>query len=126
MQALSGYKIKDTMTLKARVSRTGSGIPRIIPRDHRRLIRSGDLDLVKFYLSLWSVFREMRFDGDLSINSITDSPRYREDKLQEYINYIPTFIDALRSCHISDRSLNRFRPEFEMFAINKSSPFALD
>lgn len=71
-QAMSGYMIPDTSPLKCRVSRTNSGIPRIIPNHHRKMIRMGNLKVLQYWLTIFSLFRVLEYPGKMDISTITD------------------------------------------------------
>jgi hypothetical protein len=47
-QSCGGHIVKDLTELKFRISRTNSGLPRVIPVQHRQLIRAGDPKVIKF------------------------------------------------------------------------------
>jgi hypothetical protein len=73
-QAASGYILSDIGTVsKVRISRNGSGLPRIIPSNHRRIILSNQVykyPLIKFYLTLFYLYRLITFEGKGDISSI--------------------------------------------------------
>jgi len=74
-QSCSGYVIKDFTKVGPRISRTRSGLPRIIPSSHRLLIinkRPGYLILIRFYLSIFYLYRVLEFKGKVKLNTITD------------------------------------------------------
>lgn len=82
-QAAAGMKISATQDLGPAVSRSKSGLPREIPVIHRQAIRKGDLLILRFYLTLFSIYRVLEFPGTLKLNTITDpgidvSPMVRE------------------------------------------------
>jgi len=51
MQATAGMKLPDPRSLGIAVSRSSDGLPRIIPREQRRLIRSGNVKAVRIWMS---------------------------------------------------------------------------
>lgn len=51
MQAVGGMRLEATQDLGPAVSRSGSGLPRIIPREHRARIMGGDRVLLRIWLS---------------------------------------------------------------------------
>lgn len=57
MQYLAGWKHKSSQCLGPSVARTHSGIPRVIPLQDRRSIRSGDKICIRFWLSLFQLYR---------------------------------------------------------------------
>jgi hypothetical protein len=74
-QSVAGYVLYDVTPLGPRVARTGSGLPRLIHANHRLIIinkRPGYLLFVRFYLTVFSVYRVLEFPGKLKLNTITD------------------------------------------------------
>lgn len=69
-QALGGLPLKDLGPLKCRFSRNNRGIPRIIPVVHRARIRAGDMQIIRFWLSLFSIYRVFHFPYLLNLNTI--------------------------------------------------------
>jgi hypothetical protein len=51
MQAAGGMKIKSTQSLGIAVARSSDGLPRIIPRVQRGLIRSGNRKAIRIWMS---------------------------------------------------------------------------
>lgn len=49
-----------------------SGLPVIIPTYDRRLIRAGSASVIRYWLTLFSLYRVLKVDGKLKINTITD------------------------------------------------------
>lgn len=47
MQSVGGSRISSTQVLGPAIARDGSGLPRCIPRDHRRRIRAGDVFILR-------------------------------------------------------------------------------
>lgn len=70
-QVVAGYKISDLGPLKCRISRSKTGLPRIIPKFHRKLILQGDLNVVRFWMTLFSLYRDLHIIGELKLKSIT-------------------------------------------------------
>nr|WAY16612.1 putative RNA-dependent RNA polymerase [Binucleate Rhizoctonia mitovirus 4] len=70
-QALGGFKIKSMNPLKCRVKRTQAGLPRLILSQHRAEIRKGNVKMIKFYLTLFNLYRVLEFPGSLKLSTIT-------------------------------------------------------
>jgi hypothetical protein len=71
-QALGGFRLKNTNPLKVRVARTkGDGLPRLILSQDRAQIRAGNFKLVKFYLTLFNLYRVLEFPGQVKLSTIT-------------------------------------------------------
>lgn len=76
-QAAAEHLLNDLTPLKYRISRTkGSKLPRIISVRHRLIILNklpGRYILVRFYLTLFSLYRLIYFQPIEDLSSITDS-----------------------------------------------------
>jgi hypothetical protein len=74
-QASAGHKVPDLTLIGPRVKRNQSGLPRIIPASHRLVIinrRPGWEYLLRFYLTLFSIYRVIPLRGKVKLNTITD------------------------------------------------------
>nr|QDW65425.1 putative RNA-dependent RNA polymerase [Rhizoctonia solani mitovirus 37] len=71
-QSLGEYVLKDPSPLKARPARTGTGLPKIIHAVDRGRIRAGDTRIMRFYMSLFALYRVLEFPGTLNLSTITD------------------------------------------------------
>lgn len=70
MQVTAGKKHKDLTQLGPVFARTKSGLPRIIPVEHRRRIISGDRLVVRAWLSLFGLYRVLDWKGVFSVDTI--------------------------------------------------------
>jgi hypothetical protein len=75
MQLAGGQVIKDQSIFGARVSRSNSDFPRIIPASHRKILLSNP-EFLRLWLSLFGVYRVLDFKGTLKTGTITDPSRY--------------------------------------------------
>lgn len=95
-QALAGHMIKDTGALNCRVSRTNTGIPRIILATDRALMRSDHFGIIRFYQTVFGLYRILSFEGKLKLGSITNpftgSMQYITT---EILPMVPIFINLL-------------------------------
>lgn len=89
MQAHAGHIIKSTRPLGAAVARSSDGYPRIIPSQVRRQMRAGNHDLVRFWLSLFSLYRVLTFPSRAKFHTITTPgvTPWLESRLAEEIKY---------------------------------------
>jgi hypothetical protein len=71
MQGVGGMKIRSTQSLGIAVSRSSDGLPRIIPRLQRQLIRGGNAKAIRIWLSFFSLYRVIEFDSKASLSTIT-------------------------------------------------------
>jgi len=80
MQSVASYRIHDISELKVRVNRTkGGGIPRVIPRLERIRIRKRDVACIRFWMTLFGVYRIMSFPSEIKYSTITDPSTSRLD-----------------------------------------------
>jgi hypothetical protein len=70
MQSISGKPHGSTQELGAAVSRTSKGLPRVIPVIHRNHITKGNVFYIRFWLTLFSIYRVLDYTGKLSIKTI--------------------------------------------------------
>ncbi|CCG47524.1 RNA dependent RNA polymerase [Clitocybe odora virus] len=116
-QSISGFKVDN---FSPRVSRTNSGIPRILPVHCRRMIRQGHLVYMRLSLTIFSLFRVMRYPGKMKISTITAPYSGTEQMIRIVTKDIPRFVRLF--CPSAGRSLIG---RFSYVVINKSSPMAL-
>lgn len=81
-QILSGYRLDDLTPLGPRIARTKSGLPRFIPREQRAKLRNGDYIAMRFWLTLISVYRNLKCDGFVKLSTIT-SPSTATPQIKE-------------------------------------------
>jgi len=75
MQSLGGYTPK-VKASPIRFSRSGDGLPRIIPLDHRKRIRNNDGSIIRLWLSLFSLYRVIDMKSQLKLESIYGHSRF--------------------------------------------------
>jgi len=112
-QASAGYIIPDLTDLKCRVSRDKSGFPRLIPSYHRKMIRAGDKLILRQWLTLFSLYRNLLYPGQLKLSSITN-PSKATSRASSISEYIPSFCALLPESGIT--SLSQFSSLFPQFA----------
>jgi len=83
--------------LGANVSVTRKGIPRILPVQHRILVSQGDVGVIRLWLSILGLYRELEFKGTLKLKTITqpgiDISGFRT---QEWVSWVPLFYEKAR------------------------------
>jgi len=130
-QSVGGYVIKDPSALGPKVSRTRTGIPRIIPSQMRQKIRSGDIVTIRFWLTLFSLYRVIEFPGKLKIATITDPGLEISRPLKEFDSFLVKFFIPLMRARVrlpvdGPRDILDPKAVFplaaEPFLIGKSSP----
>lgn len=98
-QSLGGFRLHDCSELKCRPSRTASGLPRLVLAADRALIRNGDTNIMRFYLTLFNLYRVLDFKGTLKLNTITDGFKGNMEPGGTYhrvISYIPAYVSMLK------------------------------
>jgi len=70
-QYVGGQRLYDLTPFGARVGRTHSGCPSIIPALHRARLRSGCTWTIRFWATLFGLYRVLEFPGKVKIGTIT-------------------------------------------------------
>jgi hypothetical protein len=95
-QACAGHMIKDTGLLKSRVSRTNRGLPRLILAQDRSKIRQDDFQIIKFYQTMFGIYRILDFKGVLNFKSIVQPfTGSMEFIVGEILPMVPIYVDLL-------------------------------
>lgn len=95
-QYVGGQKARSPWTLGTNIARTRLGIPRVVARVHRSLIRSGDPDCIRFWLTLLGLYRQVEFKGKLKLGTITAPGCVKADQVSEWQLFVPTFWVKMR------------------------------
>jgi hypothetical protein len=122
-QGVGRHRVHDLTELKVRPKRTRAGLPRIIPAGARKLIREGDLDMIRLWMTLLGFFRIMDFKGKLSFSTIVDpcTAKMTESFLQDWEMFINKhFLPTLGLLGETFKPLEQPQP----FKILKSGPTA--
>jgi tRNA pseudouridine-54 N-methylase len=112
-QSLSKYNVPD---ISPRIARSKSGLPAIIPAEHRKLILQDDVATSKMWSTLFSIFRDISYPGTLKLSTITNSNNMNPC-IYELWNYVPYFTKLFFIAE-SDKVLTMKSP----FSITTSSP----
>lgn len=70
-QSIGGQRLRNMTALGCRIARTGGGLPRCIPAIHRARIRQGDVWVIRFWLTLFGLYRVLSFLGRAKLTTIT-------------------------------------------------------
>lgn len=97
-QVCGGQKLSCLNGLGMRISRSKSGLPRFIPAYQRKLIKRGEFRVIKFWLTLISIFRDLHFLGELKLKTIIDPSTASSDS-QEIKKFIKPFTYLLWKGH---------------------------
>lgn len=93
MKLAAGERVKDLSPYGCRVACTGAGVPRIIPKIHRRALLSCDPRFLRFWLTLFGLYRVLDFRARFSVSTIvTPGPSLN---LEAYSWFIPYFFSDL-------------------------------
>lgn len=96
-QAIGGQRLHDLTPFGARVGRTHSGFPSCIPALHRARIRQGDTWTIRFWATLFGLYRVLEFPGTLKIRTITEPSRMDPSLGYVFSQFVTThFIKVLR------------------------------
>lgn len=124
-QAIGKHVVHESTAFGPAIARSKDGIPRIIPALHRVMIRRGDVRYIKFYLSVFNLYRLFDWVGPVKLTSITDrSSGTNTIDLSEFI--IPFF----RALPITPQQfytdlMTRYK-ELRLFDLFKSGPQTTD
>lgn len=115
-QVCAGYRLPCLNPLGMRISRSRSGLPRIIPAHHRKMIRAGDVVVTRFWMTCFSLYRDFHFVGELKLSTITD-PSTATSRASEVSRHLKSFI----TLYYKDQDRTFSKPG-SVFQILKSGP----
>jgi len=131
-QAIGGERVHDLSPFGARVSRTKSGFPRIIPALQRARIRRGEKGVIRAWMTLFGIYRILEVPYKLRLSSITDpGAPLPGEYLHEFSVFVTEhFIPSLRRLGVDGKFINAVKDPLKFmgklrakpFLINKSSP----
>lgn len=121
-QHLGGHYERDLTSLGPRVSRTGKGIPRVLPATVRKSISEGDSRSVRFALTIFALYRVIYFPGKLKLSTITAARTTSLQAERRLYTHISTFIRLFIGKR--NNGLQSLRPP-RPFEILKGSPNSL-
>jgi hypothetical protein len=125
MQSIGGDRVKDLSELKVRVKRSRPGLPKIIPVLHRRRMMSGDRTVIRFWNTLFGVYRVIEFPGTLKTKTITDAATsvLSAKRLLEVSKFIPIFWGGIFKNFAKEATFLRILNDpIKFFPIAKSGP----
>lgn len=123
-QVIAGYRIRDLTPLKCRVSRSKSGLPRFLPVQVRKAILRNNIVMIKYILTLLSIYRVLDFEGKVKLDSITDPSTASSRRIEDMLKYIPVYANMLLR-RVNKTSLYENLKDIEFSRILKSSPTML-
>jgi len=96
-----------------------SGLPSLIPLSDRRLIRQGHLGVIRFWLTLFGIYRVLKGPLKSKLNTITDPYTGQQEILMEFKEFIDIHLwRLLSSLNFTKRHVN---VESNTFVHNSSS-----
>lgn len=96
-QATGKMRLTDMTPLGTRFRRTGSGIPCVIPAIHRRAILKGSSIHIKFWLTLFNLYRILDIPVKAKIKSILDPSTMDSGSVLPALGkFIPIFVSELK------------------------------
>lgn len=98
-----------------RVSLSRRGIPNFLPRQARKELRRGNSRVLRFYLTLTSLYRVLDYKGKIKLSTITNPGR--EFDVIPYIDFLPIFFGYLKKS-MEGLEIGAVKP----FFISKSGP----
>jgi len=122
-QSLAGYRIINMTKVGPRVSRTGSGLPRVIPSNHRILMINrgpGCYLLMRYYLTIFYIYRVLVFPGKVKLETITSPGKYYDEN--RFGIHLENFITLVTS-KLKVKPLEFVRSKVKLFPIFRKSPF---
>lgn len=96
-QSISGYKIGDVTAIGPRVSRTKSGLPRILPVGARKELRLGNPLMIKWSLTLFAIFRVVEYSTVPKIETILKPFSGSSSRVYEIMSALPRIINKFYS-----------------------------
>lgn len=98
-QASNGQRITAVQELGVAVARTRRGLPRIVHPLSRKRIRGGSHWEVRFWLSLFGLYRVIDMPGKLKLETISRGPTVTVGFLREWVlwlaNFAPVILDQV-------------------------------
>jgi len=122
-QSLAGYRINDMTKVGPRISRNGSGLPRVISTNHRILMINrgpGCYLLMRYYLTIFYIYRVLVFPGKVKLETITSPGKYYDEN--RFGIHMENFI-TLISSKLKVKPLEFIRSKVKLFPIFRKSPF---
>jgi hypothetical protein len=131
-QYIGGQRLHDLTPFGARVGRTHSGCPSIIPALHRARIRQGDTWTIRFWMTLFGLYRILEFPGRVKLTSITDGTKMHPLLGSAFSQFVANHLLQVLKSHfhesgsVTDALWNeRGRGPLEFMAGLRAKPFLI-
>jgi len=93
MQALAGRCHESAQGVGVAIARSRSGFPRLIPSLHRKALLKGDTVLIRYWLTLFGLYRVLDMPGKTKLSTITQPSSRKEWVLREIASFAPRFLE---------------------------------
>ena len=113
----------DSFPSTPRVRRGMLGLPTIIPVLHRRRIAAGDISIIRYWFTLFSIYRVIEFPGKLSFSSITDPGKDLSSFLPDWSRFSGRFWRKLVKLQAIDE--DDLKSPLNLLARFRVSPFLI-
>jgi len=127
MKICGGDYVVSTLALGCNIARDRRGYPRLIPAIHRKQIRAGNLKLLKLWMTLFSLYRVLEYQGKFSIQTIiAPSVAKLDTVLDSFNSFLPLFLSALASLSSRWMDLKQISPDRgsrASAAVGETKPF---
>jgi hypothetical protein len=87
-QAIGGQRLTDLTPFGCRVARSRSGLPRIIPALHRARIRKGEVWVIRFWMTIFGLYRVLAFPGKVKLSTITAPSTFDSSLLYVFSQFV--------------------------------------
>jgi hypothetical protein len=125
LQQYLGHNVLDDVGAigQVRISRTSSGIPRILHPEFREGIRQGDFRIIRWCLSVFNFYRNLQMEGRPKLSTITAPNRGDMEVMPMLIEFIPPFLEAFVRSRFNQSAIAQIlKRNGGIFPIYKSSP----
>jgi len=118
---IAGSRVKSLREINPDLNlpRLTNGLPSIIPIPDRVLIRKGSSTVIRYWLTLFSIYRIISIPGNMKLSTITDGFKGNITILNDYCNLIKGIKGKLVFSQFLPKSSNL---ESTIFMISKASP----
>lgn len=89
-QVVGGQRLHDLTPFGARVGRTHGGLPSIIPALHRARIRRGETWAIRFWATIFGIYRVLEIPGKVKLTTITDGSTMDQSLVSEFSQFVLT------------------------------------
>jgi len=121
-KAIAGNKVRSLREIDPTLSLprlTSSGLPRYIPLSERRAIMNGSVSTIRFWLTLYGVYRIISIPGKLKLSTITDPFSGSKEGLQKVSHELAAI--AASSLKMFDLSILKSDPGLLLLETSSST-----